>query len=70
MPQSDQFVGAGSIDSSRSRVRASLYGLILGWVSDEFPDMKDLKSDAKSSMPTAGSPEISEAIGRKNLETS
>ena len=67
--QSVQFVGAGSMDSSRSNVSASLYGLILGCVRDEFPDMNDLKSEARSKIPAAGSPDISDAIGRKNLDT-
>ena len=47
-----------------SKVAASLYGLILGCVSEEFPNINDRNSLARSRRPITGSPEISEASGR------
>ena len=63
-PQSLQFVGAGSVDASMSRVADSLYGSILGFVSEDSFAMNVLNSVARSRIPKVGSPDISEARGR------
>ena len=55
-PQSTQSVDGGVI--------ISVSGSTLALVSDDSPDMNDLKSVAKSSMPTTGSPVIWEAKER------
>ena len=63
-PQSVQLVGAGSVDSFMSSVAASLYGFILGAVKDDSFAMNVRNSVARSRIPNAGSPEISDASGR------
>ena len=52
------------MDASMSRVADSLYGSILGFVSEDSFAMNVLNSVARSRIPKVGSPDISEARGR------